>query len=147
MARENKSKWSLWQACMLLCVDFCGGYCSFLVNYIISGTWKKPSCESTESSARPLKKKISCQTQKCNFWKRPSTDFDKNYFFGIGTSSAIQWYLSFILSISWPSDEPCPQRVSGSARTNSRRAESARNPISVHVKFGDDSALNALTCT
>ena len=69
---------------------------------------KKPACESTEGAARPLKKKISCQTQKCNFWKRPSTDFDKNYIFGIGTSSAIEWYLSLLLSISWPSDEPCP---------------------------------------
>ena len=67
---------------------------------------KKPACESTEASARPLKKKISCQTQKWNFWKRPSTDFDKNYIFGIGTSSAIEWYLSLLLSISWPSDEP-----------------------------------------
>ena len=67
---------------------------------------KKPACESTEGSARPLKKKISCQTQKWNFLKRPSTDFDKNYIFGIGTSSAIEWYLSFVLSISWPSDEP-----------------------------------------
>ena len=28
---------------------------------------KKPACESTEGPARPLKKKISCQTQKCNF--------------------------------------------------------------------------------
>ena len=67
---------------------------------------KKPACESTEGSARPLKKKISCQTQKRNFWKRPSTDFDKNYIFRIGTSSAIEWYLPFLLSISWPSDEP-----------------------------------------
>ena len=41
-------------------------------------------------------------------------------------------------------DSVRPQRVSGSARTDSRRAESARNPIAVHVKFGDDSALNAL---
>ena len=39
------------------------------------------------------------------------------------------------------------QRVSGSARIHSRRAESARNPIALHVKFGDDSALNALTRT
>ena len=38
-----------------------------------------------------------------------------------------------------------PQSVSGSARTDSRRAESARNPRAVHVKFADDSALNALT--
>ena len=42
-------------------------------------------------------------------------------------------------------DSALPQRVRGSARTNNRRAESARNPIAVHVKFGDDSALNALT--
>ena len=67
----------------------------------------KPACEWTDDLARSLtKKEISCGTQKCNFWKRPSTDFDKNYIFGIGTSSAIEWYLSFLLSISWPSDEP-----------------------------------------
>ena len=34
-----------------------------------------------------------------------------------------------------------------SARTDSRRAESARNPIASHVNFGDDSALNAFTRT
>ena len=44
-------------------------------------------------------------------------------------------------------DSASSQRVSGSARTDSRRAESARNPIADHVKFGDDSALNALTHT
>ena len=33
-----------------------------------------------------------------------------------------------------------PQRLSGSARTDSRRAQSARNPIAAHVKFGDDCA-------
>ena len=37
-------------------------------------------------------------------------------------------------------DAARPQRVSGSARIDSRRAESARNPIAVHVKFGDDCA-------
>ena len=37
-------------------------------------------------------------------------------------------------------DSARPQRVSGSARTDSRRAESARNPITAHVKFGDDCA-------
>ena len=31
-------------------------------------------------------------------------------------------------------DTARPQRVSGSARTDSRRAESARNPIAAHVK-------------
>ena len=30
---------------------------------------------------------------------------------------------------------------------DSRRAESVRNPIALHVKFGDDSALNTLTRT
>ena len=44
-------------------------------------------------------------------------------------------------------DSARPQCVSGSARTDSRRAESARNPIASHVNFGDDSALNALTRT
>ena len=44
-------------------------------------------------------------------------------------------------------DSARPQRVSGSVRIHSRRAESARNPIALHVKFGDDSALNTLTCT
>ena len=40
-----------------------------------------------------------------------------------------------------------PQRVSGSARTDSQRAEWAHNPVAFHVNFGDDSALNALTRT
>ena len=35
----------------------------------------------------------------------------------------------------------------GSARTNSQRAESARNLIASHVNIGDDSALSALTRT
>ena len=69
-------------------------YCAFIfaadiVPSLSTIQWdlKKPACESTEGSARPLKKNISRQTQKWNFWKRPSTDFDKNYIFGIGTSS------------------------------------------------------------
>ena len=44
-------------------------------------------------------------------------------------------------------DSVRPQRVSGSARTDNRRVESARNPIAIHAKFGDDSALNAFTRT
>ena len=44
-------------------------------------------------------------------------------------------------------DSARPQPVSGSARTDSRRAESARNPIASHAKFGDDSALNAVKRT
>ena len=44
-------------------------------------------------------------------------------------------------------DSARPQRVRGSARTDSRRAESARNPTAANVKFGDGSALNALTRT
>ena len=42
-------------------------------------------------------------------------------------------------------DSARPQRVSCSVRTDSGRAESARNPIASHAKFGDDSAMNALT--
>ena len=44
-------------------------------------------------------------------------------------------------------DSARPQRVSDSARTDSRRAESARNPIASHVNFGDDSVLSAFTRT
>ena len=40
-----------------------------------------------------------------------------------------------------------PQRVSGSARTDSQRAQSARNPIASHVNFDDDSALSVFTRT
>ena len=44
-------------------------------------------------------------------------------------------------------DSARPQRVSGSARTDSQRAESVRNPIASHVNFGDDSALSTFTRT
>ena len=44
-------------------------------------------------------------------------------------------------------DSARPQRVSGSARTDSQRVESARNPIASHFTFGDDSALSTLTRT
>ena len=44
-------------------------------------------------------------------------------------------------------DSARPQRVSGSARTDSRRAESARNPIASHVNFGDDSPLSTFKRT
>ena len=40
-----------------------------------------------------------------------------------------------------------PQRVSGSARTDSQRAQSARNPIASHVNFDDDLAPSAFTRT
>ena len=82
---------------MLLCVDFCVGYCSFHVNYSVG--FEKACMRVNRWLSQVANEKISCLTQKCNFWKRPSTDFDKNYIFGIGTSSAIEWYLSFLLSI------------------------------------------------
>ena len=44
-------------------------------------------------------------------------------------------------------DSARPLQVSGSAHTDSRRAESARNPMASHNKFGDDSALSAFTRT
>ena len=37
-----------------------------------------------------------------------------------------------------------PQRVSGSARTDSQRAQSARNPIASHVNFDDDSCAECI---
>ena len=40
-----------------------------------------------------------------------------------------------------------PLLVSGSVRTDSRRAGSARNLIASHVNFGDDSTLSAFTRT
>ena len=51
---------------MLLCVDF---FAADIVPSLSTIQWdlKKPACESTEGSVRPLKKKISCQIQKCNF--------------------------------------------------------------------------------
>ena len=44
-------------------------------------------------------------------------------------------------------DSARPQRVSGSARTDNQRAQSARNPIASHVNFDDDSAPSAFTRT
>ena len=65
---------------MCLCVAFCVGYYSFRVNYPVG--LEKPACGWTDDLARSLtKKNISCRTQKCNCWKRPSTDFDKKYIF------------------------------------------------------------------
>ena len=82
----------------------------FLPCQLSSGTWKSlPASE--QMTCQIANEKILCRTQKCNFWKRPSTDFDENYIFGIGTSSTIEWYLSFLLSISWPSVEPWWVRV------------------------------------
>ena len=52
---------------MLLCVDFCGGYCSFLVNYSV---WlDNAGLQVNRELSQAAKEKISCQTQKCNFWK------------------------------------------------------------------------------
>ena len=45
-------------------------------------------------------KDIVLNTNVHFFLNTPPTDFDKNYIFGIGTSSAIEWYLPFLLSIS-----------------------------------------------
>ena len=83
---------------MLLCVDFCGGYCSFLVNYSVG--LEKAGLRVKRGLSQAAKEKDIVSNTKVQFLKRPSTDFDKNYIFGIGTSSAIEWYLSFLLSIS-----------------------------------------------
>ena len=110
----------------------------FLPCQLSGGTWKKPACGWTDDLARSLTKKISCRTQNCNFWKRPSTDFDKNCIFGIGTSSAIELHLSFLLSISWPSDEPCaPSRTrkSDQWKTEDPRNSRACRHLRLHRRF------------
>ena len=66
----------------------------------------KYTCYLKHDVTRPPKKNISCLTQKHVFWKRPSTDFDKNHIFGISSTSAIEWHMSCLLSMKWPSDEP-----------------------------------------
>ena len=53
---------------MLLCVDFCGGYCSFLVNDSVG--LEKAGLRVNRELSQAIKKKISCQTQKCNFLKK-----------------------------------------------------------------------------
>ena len=83
---------------MLLCVDFCGGYCSFLVNYSVG--LEKAGLRVNRELSQAAKEKDITSTTKVHLKKRPSTDFDKIYIFGIGTSSAIEWYLSFLLNIS-----------------------------------------------
>ena len=83
---------------MLLCVDFCGGYCSFLVNYSVG--LEKAGLRVNRELSQVAKEKDIMSNTKVQFLKRPSTDFDSNYIFGVGTSSAIEWYLSFLLSIS-----------------------------------------------
>ena len=83
---------------MLLCVDFCGGYCSFPVNYSVG--LEKAGLRVNRELSQAAKEKDIVSNTKVQFLKKsPSTDFDKNYSFGIGTSSAIEWYLSFLLSI------------------------------------------------
>ena len=83
---------------MLLCVDFCGGYCSFLVNYSVGP--EKAGLRVNRGLRQTAKEKDIRVKHKSAIFERPSTDFDKNYIFGIGTSSASEWYLSFLLSIS-----------------------------------------------
>ena len=69
---------------MLLCVDFCDGYCSFRVNYLVG---LEKACLLVKRGLTPLTKNLS--HIKVQFLKRPSTDFDKSYIFGIGTSSEL----------------------------------------------------------
>ena len=84
---------------MLLCVDFCGGYCSFLVNYS-KGLEKAGLRVNRELSQAAKEKDIVSNTKVQILEKAIDRFLIKKYIFGIGTSSAIEWYLSFLLSIS-----------------------------------------------
>ena len=65
---------------MLLCVDFCGGYCSFLVNYSVG--LEKAGLRVNRGLSQTAKEKDIVSNTKVQFLKRPSTDFDlkKNTF-------------------------------------------------------------------
>ena len=80
---------------MLLCVDFCGGYCSFLVNYSVG--LEKAGLRVNRGLSQAAKEKDILSNTKVQFLKKA---IDRFYILGIGTSSAIEWYLSFLLSIS-----------------------------------------------
>ena len=92
---------------MLLCVDFCGGYCSFLVNYSVG--LEKAGLRVNRELSQTAQEKVEHKSAIFEKGHRPI--LKKNYIFGIGTSSGIEWYLSFLLSMSWPSDEPWAERA------------------------------------
>ena len=88
--------------CVLI---FCAGYCSFRVNYPV-GLEKACLRVNRWLSQIANKKKYRVGHKSAIFEKDHRLILIKNYIFWIGKSSAIEWYLSFLLSISWPSDEP-----------------------------------------
>ena len=55
---------------MLLCVDFCGGYCSFLVNFIIQLDLKKASLRVNRELSRIAKEKDIVSNTKVQFLKK-----------------------------------------------------------------------------
>ena len=71
---------------MLLCVDFCGGYCSCLVNYSVG--LEKAGLRVNRELSQTAKEKDIVSNTKVQFFLRPSTDFDEKYIFGISTLSA-----------------------------------------------------------
>ena len=65
---------------MLLCLDFCGEYCSFLVNYSVG--LEKAGLRVNRELSQATKEKDIVSNTKVQFLrkKRPSTDFEKNTF-------------------------------------------------------------------
>ena len=64
----------------------------FLPCQLSSGTWKSlPASELSQIA----NEKISCRTQKCNFWKRSSTDFEKLHFWN---RHIISYRMVFVVS-------------------------------------------------
>ena len=83
---------------MLLCVDFCGGYCSFLVNYSVG--LEKAGLRVNRELSQAAKEKRYRVKHKSAIFEKGHRPILITYIFGIGTSSAIEWCLSFLLSIS-----------------------------------------------
>ena len=86
----------------------------------------------TESSVRPLKKKISCRTQKCKlktidrFWKK-HTFLDSAHQLSTGI-------MSCLLSISWSSDEPWTAAFGPSAAPEVPAVSTMKHPTKKRVR-------------
>ena len=84
---------------MVLCVDFGVGDYSFRVNYPVGLEKACPRVNRWLSQIANEKYRVGHKNAVFEKGHRPIL-IKKNYIFGIGTSSAIEWYLSFLLSIS-----------------------------------------------
>ena len=116
---------------MLLCVNFCGGYCSFLVNYSVG--LEKAGLRVNRELSQAAKEKDIVSNTKVQFLKKAINRFWLKLHFWNRQTSAIKWYLSFLLSISWPSDEQCSIRKHCQALIPPRRFQSAPAAFPCHT--------------